>query len=282
MAVAHVVEPLVQTIPAEQRGDGRLGVVGQRLGGQRRSAVRALIRTSTASWRAYVATTGLGARSRSPSISATCDSPIPWRRSVRTTRSAPTPRSARRGSTCSAHMGRISRGGPGSVTITRPSGRSTHQPGAVPLGLGSEVADGMTHACFTFTDGNGWPRRAQRPLSQSSVASSTDTVSSQTAATASRVRSSGVGPRPPVVTTRSARESAVRSASTTTSRSSGRSAIRETATPWATSERASSPLLVSVVSPTVSSEPIARSSAVRIRRGAGLASSVMAPSVPRS
>ncbi len=41
------------------------------------------------------------------------------------------------GSASSRHIGRISRGGPGRVTMTRPSGRSTHQPGAVPFGLAS-------------------------------------------------------------------------------------------------------------------------------------------------
>ena len=49
--------------------------------------------------------------------------------------SAPRPRDRRRGSTQSCHIGRISRGGPGSATMTRPSGRSTHQPGAVPFAV---------------------------------------------------------------------------------------------------------------------------------------------------
>ena len=69
--------------------------------------------------------------------------------------------------------------------------------------------------------------------------------------------------------TRSARASAVRSASTTTPRSSGRFDTRRTVTPCATRERASSPLLVSVVSPTVSSVPTASSSAVTMGRATG-------------
>ena len=86
--------------------------------------------------------------SGSPSCSATCDSPIPVSRSVRTSVSTPTPRAASLGSTSSDHIGRISRGGPGSVTITRPSGRSTHQPGAVPLGFGGSSPTGWsTPAC---------------------------------------------------------------------------------------------------------------------------------------
>ena len=96
------------------------------------------MRTSTASTRAYVATSGLRRRSTSSPIRSTsADSPIPVRRSVSAARSAPTPRSRSRGSTWSRHMGCISRGGPGSATTTRPSASSSHQPGAVPFGLGS-------------------------------------------------------------------------------------------------------------------------------------------------
>ena len=55
-------------------------------------------RTSTASTRAYVATWGSAARSRSsPSSSATCDSPMPWRRQVRATISLPRPRASQPG-----------------------------------------------------------------------------------------------------------------------------------------------------------------------------------------
>ena len=45
--------------------------------------------------------------------------------------------------------------------MTDPSGRSTHQPGAVPLGLASIVADGMRQACLTLISGNG--HAAPRP-----------------------------------------------------------------------------------------------------------------------
>ncbi len=193
---------------------------------------------------------------------------MPVSRSVRTSVSRPTPRAASRGRTSFAHIGRISRGGPGSVTMTRPSGRSTHQPGAVPWGFARIRAEGSVHACFVLVAGNGWRRRAHSPCSHSSVAGSTTGRSPHASATASRVRSSGVGPRPPVVTTRSARPSAARSASTTVARSSGRFEIRTTVTPRATIDRASSPLLVSVVSPTVSSVPIASSSAVTSARPA--------------
>ena len=121
------------------------------------------------------------------------------------------------------------------------------------------------------------PRRSNRPLIQRSMSASTATVSPQTSAIASRVRSSGVGPSPPVVITRSACASASRSAPATTSRRSGRAEIRSTSTPSAVSSRAISPELVSWVSPTSSSAPTASSSAPSIRR-----SSVTRRSLPSS
>ena len=119
-----------------------------------------------------------------------------------------------RGTASSCHIGRISRGGPGSVTSTRPSGASTSQPGAVPFGLGSASADGIRQACLRLTSGKAIPRRSKRSRSHASISGSTVGSSPTSAATASRVRSSGVGPRPPVVTTRSARPSAASSAPT--------------------------------------------------------------------
>ena len=129
----------------------------------------------------------------------------------------PTPRAASRGSTSSAHIGRISRGGPGQRDdhaavgpVDPPAGR-----GAVGVRRAS-IADGSTHACLRLVSGNGWRRRAHRPAQPlERRLDPRPAVSPQASATASRVRSSGVGPRPPVVTTRSARASAVRSASTT-------------------------------------------------------------------
>ncbi len=95
---------------------------------------------------------------------------------------------------------------------------------------------------------------------------STAGTSPMAAATASRVRSSGVGPRPPVDTTRSTAASASRKAAVTSARSSGTATMRRTLTPWSESARASSPPFVSRVSPAVSSLPTASSSAVRIGR----------------
>ena len=61
----------------------------------------------------------------------------------------------------SDQIGRISRGGPGRATISRPSGRETHQAGAVPLAFGRASADGMSQACFRFMSGIVMP--APRP-----------------------------------------------------------------------------------------------------------------------
>ncbi len=217
---------------------------------------------STASARAYVATVGFAPRSRrGPSRSAISDSPRPEVRSVTEAVRSPRPRAASRGETQSRHIGRISRGGPGNAMTTRPSGRSTHQPGAVPLAFGMAVADGISHACFRFVAANGTFRRAKRSRSHVSRPASTDGVWPIAAAIDSRVRSSGVGPRPPVETTRSTSERAVTKASRTTDSSSGSAVTRRTSTPAAVRSAASSPALVSRVSPTVISEPIERISA---------------------
>ena len=58
-------------------------------------------------------------------------------------------------------------------------------------------------------------------------------------------------------------------ASVTTSSRSGSAVSRPTVTPRIVSERASSPAFVSLVSPTVSSLPMLRSSALRSGRRAG-------------
>ena len=145
--------------------------------------------------------------------------------------SVPRPRSRRRGIASFDHIGRISRGGPGSAIATPPSGRLTNQPGALPFGFGSGSLDGMRQACLRLISGNGRPRRSQRPRSQASRSGSTSGVSPSAAAIDSRVRSSGVGPSPPVLSTRSARRKAVVKASVTTSSRSGRATILPTVTP---------------------------------------------------
>ena len=184
--------------------------------------LRAEIRTSTASARAYVATIGFGrpeqllaeqvrdrrlADPRQPERPAAMSAPAPL---------------AEAGQDVPAHIGRISRGGPGSATTTRPSGAVDPPAGAVPLSFGRAAADGISQACLRFISGMAIPRRAQSSRSHASRPGSTTGVSPATSAIASRVRSSGVGPRPPVETTRSARvEPLPRTRRVTAARSSG-------------------------------------------------------------
>src|SRR5439155_16646238 len=78
----------------------------------------------------------------------------------------------------------------------------------------------------------------------------------QAAARASGVTSSGVPPRPPVTTTRSARSACSRSVVAISSISSGTTAIRRTSTPAASSRRASQLPFVFSTSPERSSLPI--------------------------
>src|SRR5512140_3531125 len=197
------------------------------------------------------------------------DSPMPVVRSVTVTAVRPRPRSARRGMTQPVHIGCISRGGPGRATTIRPSGRSTHQPGAVPRSLGIEVAEGISHACLRLALGKGTPRRSKSARSHASRSASTVGCSPTAAAMASRVRSSGVGPRPPVRTTRSDRSSAPSIADRRAGSSSGIDVVRRTTTPASVRPRARSPAFVSRVSPVVSSEPTDRTSAVCSARIAG-------------
>ena len=172
--------------------------------------------------------------------------------------------SARRGRTWSLHIGRISRGGPGRATMTPPSGRSTHQPGAVPFGFGRAIADGQQPGLLEVHLGEGHPapgpQRAQ-PRLQLRV----DDRRPRRRPPRSPPGSGrpGVGPSPPVETTRSARPSAAgqRVADRRRARRA-RAWIRPTATPMPVRLRARSPAFVSRVSPTVSSVPMLSSSAV--------------------
>ncbi len=114
------------------------------------------------------------------------------------------------GSTASSHIRVISRGTPGMEMIRVPwppapwATRTSH-PGAVPCGFGMASAEGMSQACLRLRSGIGAPRPANQSARSRSSLASTPGVSPRAAAIASRVRSSSVGPRPPVVTTRSLR-----------------------------------------------------------------------------
>ena len=54
--------------------------------------------------------------------------------------------------------------------MTRPPGRSTTSPGAVPLSFGIDTAEGISHACFRFASGKGSVRRSNSSRSQASSA----------------------------------------------------------------------------------------------------------------
>ena len=97
----------------------------------------------------------------------------------------------------------------------------------------------------------GWPRaRARAARAGTPMA----------AATTSAVRSSSVGPRPPLMTTRSEREVVSRSAAARSSRSSPTSVLRRAITPRSQSRSMSHTELVSRIWPVRSSSPVASSS----------------------
>ena len=103
-----------------------------------------------------------------------------------------------RGKTSFCHIGNISRGGPGMTATTLPF-FSTHQPGAVPRGFGNDVEEEIRMACCILEGGISRPMRTKWDLSSVTSAESVNISSPSTSAIASRVRSSWVGPKPPVV-----------------------------------------------------------------------------------
>ena len=176
---------------------------------------------------------------------------------------------ARRGRTWSAHIGRISRGGPGSATTTRPSGRSTHQPGAVPFGFGSAVGrrDQPGLLQVHLRECHPAPRPQRRGATPPGPASIDRRL-------AERPRRSPRGSGRPASgrDRRSRRRGRPAPARRRTRRGPrrGRRGVPGSGRPRRRSTvrlRASSPAFVSRVSPTVSSEPMLSSSAVRSGRG---------------
>src|SRR4030042_2183467 len=101
---------------------------------------------------AYVANVGFGEGRNGLALSSTSASVRPKVFSVLEIITAPDDFCCNLGIISFVHINSISRGGPGMVIIIRLS-RSTHQPGAVPLGLGIISADGITLACFMLVGG---------------------------------------------------------------------------------------------------------------------------------
>ena len=123
-----------------------------------------------------------------PSISAMADSPMPKAFTVRIASGGSAKRASSRGRTCSVHMRRISDGTPGMSAVTTPS-RSTHHPGAEPIGLGSGSADAMSIAWRRLVSGIG-PKRLKRSSSAAIRVGSATSSSPSASARPSRDRSS--------------------------------------------------------------------------------------------
>src|SRR5581483_5606694 len=103
-------------------------------------------------------------------------------------------------------------GGPGSsmISLSFPSDMPLiHCPGAVPFELCNTVAPAITSACFTLFGDIFQPCSANLRSMACKSSGSRRSLRPSVSATASRVRSSSVGPSPPLKITMSARERAV-------------------------------------------------------------------------
>ena len=201
---------------------------------------------------------------------------MPVTRSVRdaTTIGTPVRRARSRGSSSSASIPRISRGTPGSIATHRPRSFSSQIPGADPWRLVRMVAPSGITACCRFDTGNGpgHPREAHSASSWSTTDSSRRIARPKSAAIDGLVRSSDVGPSPPVVITPSARSSASPTTAAMATASSPTDVRRAMVIPTAASSRARCAPFVSIVNPSSSSSPIVTSSTFireRARRSAG-------------
>src|ERR1700722_8062144 len=194
---------------------------------------------------------------------STSDSPIPATRSSRPTRRTPVESRARRDSTCPANMAFNSCGGPGSRITMRPL-VSSHRPGAVPRSLSRTAAPSGTIAWRAFTSDivrPSWRKRASILLI---TAGSRASFLPKRSATASRVRSSSVGPSPPLAITSSTRWHASSNALRNGARSSPTTVLRVTSMPSRLSSAVRKRELVSTRSGVSSSDPTAMISAFMI------------------
>ena len=185
---------------------------------------------------------------------------MPATRRSRWNSRTPETRRASRGTIFSRNIGFNSRGGPGSSAIIRPFS-SIHKPGAVPPGLSSGSAPSGTIACRTFTSGISRPKLRKRPWMARRISSLRCSLRPSRSATASRVRSSSVGPSPPLEITSGTRSSASRNAALNSSRSSPTIVLRTTSMPRRFSSSVRKRELVSSRSGVSSSEPTAMISA---------------------
>ena len=205
-------------------------------------------------------------------VLAISDSGMPKSRSMCWRYSVAPVVAARNASVCTAapHIGRSSRGGPGRTTIVGAgrgpvsSAGGTTSPGAVPTGS-STVAPRGTSACLRFERRiASWSRSGQRIINPSkifqirpsSAGSSSDGRPWKSPTTAA-VRSSSVGPKPPLVTMRSMpADDSQRKASRTSSGRSPTTMLWATSTPISRRRSASHGPLRSTTRPVSTSVPV--------------------------
>ena len=172
----------------------------------------------------------------------------------------PETRRCRRGNTCSRNSGLSSRGGPGRRAIMRPSS-SSHRPGAVPRGFSRTSAPSGTMAWRRLTAGISRLKLRNRASMWRTTSSLRRSLRLRRSATVSRVRSSSVGPRPPLAITTGTRWSASRKASARSSRLSPTMVLRRTSMPSLFNSSVRKREFVSIRSGVSSSEPTAMISA---------------------
>ena len=191
-------------------------------------------------------------------------SDMPVVRMVRdvTTVASPVMRARMRGISESASMPRISRGTPGSMAAQRPRSSSSQMPGAEPWRFSRMVAPSGMSACCLLLSGSspGQPRAFHRRRRLSTISSSRIMKRPKMEAMDGLVRSSLVGPSPPVVITAPVRSSASRTALAISPASSPTDVRRATVMPCCASSRARCAPLVSMVKPSRSSSPIVTTS----------------------
>ena len=180
-------------------------------------------------------------------------------------RPRPFNRDANTGTTLSRIIAAISAGTPGNEINMVPRHESQN-PGADPTGLGTTVAPVGINACRSCPLLGDRPHCANRFCMASKASFRRASLRPAASAMASRVQSSTVGPRPPVITMIFARDTAVFSARTMSARSSPTTDLKRTSMPKVPSSSVMNKELLSVRPPRRSSEPTAMISAM-IGRG---------------
>src|SRR6476469_65000 len=176
-------------------------------------------------------------------------------------RPRPSHRDANAGTTLSRIIAAISAGTPGNEINIAPR-HVTQNPGADPTGLGTTVAPDGINACRSCPLLGDRPHCANRIRMASNASFRRASLRPAASAMASRVQSSTVGPRPPVITMISARDTADFSARTMSARSSPTTDLKRTSMPKVPSSSVMNNELLSVRPPNRSSEPIAMISAM--------------------